>query len=101
MIGGEIGHSWLIDRHMMDFSVYGRLVDNLRQNLGSLSVTLADGTSGALSISGVRESNLGADAGATLSGKLTDRLRSCWIYDGRYRSNLVSHGGTVGAEFRF
>ena len=69
LIGGELGHSWLIDRRVMDFSVYARLVDNLSQDIGSLQVALADGTSTPSFVSGVRESTYGADAGATLSGQ--------------------------------
>jgi hypothetical protein len=53
------------------------------------------------SSSGIRESNLGADAGAALSAKVTDAMRLYIVYDGRYRSNLTSHSGAVGAEFRW
>jgi hypothetical protein len=28
-------------------------------------------------------------------------MRLYIVYDGRYRSNLVSHSGTIGAEVRF
>jgi uncharacterized protein with beta-barrel porin domain len=101
LIGAELGHSWLIDRRVMDFLVYGRLVDNLSQNIGSLQVSLADGTSLPALVSGVRESTYGADAGATLSAKVTDMMRLYIVYDGRYRSNMIAHTGTVGAEFRF
>jgi hypothetical protein len=52
-------------------------------------------------VAGIRESNLGADAGAALSAKVTDAMRIYIVYDGRYRSNLTSHSGTVGAEFRW
>jgi outer membrane autotransporter protein len=101
LIGGELGHSWLVDRRVMDFSVYARLVDNLSQDIGSLQVALADGTSAPAFLAGVRESTYGADAGTTLSAKVTDMMRLYIVYDGRYRSNLVSHSGTVGAELRF
>jgi uncharacterized protein with beta-barrel porin domain len=101
LIGGELGHSWLVDRRIMDFSVYGRLVDNLSQDFGAMTVTFADGPSLPLFVSGVRESQLGADAGATLSAKVTDAMRIYAVYDGRFRSNLTSHSGTIGAEFRF
>ena len=52
-------------------------------------------------VAGVRESQLGADAGAALSAKVTDLVRLYAVYDGRFRSNFTSHSGTVGAEFRF
>jgi len=79
--------------------VYARLVDNLSQNFGTQTVLLANEPSLSLLVSGVRESQLGADA--TLSAKVTDAMRIYIVYDGRYRSNLTSHSGTAGAEFRF
>ncbi|MBN8965928.1 MAG: autotransporter outer membrane beta-barrel domain-containing protein, partial [Rhizobiales bacterium] len=101
MIGGELGHSWLADRTLLDFSIYARLVDNLSQNIGALELTDADGFGGSRLFTGIRESNLGADAGATLSARITETARLYAVYDGRYRSNFMSHSGTIGAEFRF
>jgi uncharacterized protein with beta-barrel porin domain len=101
MIGAELGKSWLVDRRILDASVYARFVDNLVQDVSSLSIALADGTSPSLAIAGIRESHVGADAGAALSAKVTDMMRLYLVYDGRYRSNFTSHGGTIGAEFRF
>lgn len=101
LFGGEFGHSWLLDRRVMDFSVYGRLVDNLTQNFGALQVTDTTGVNLPQLVAGVKESTLGADAGATLSAKMTDVVRLYAVYDGRFRSNFTSHTGTVGVEFRF
>lgn len=99
LIGGEVGHSWLVSRTIMDFAVYGRLVDNLSQNFGTLLVT--DAISLPTVVSSIKESELGADAGATLSAKVTDAVRLYAVYDGRFRSNFTSHTGTAGIEFRF
>jgi outer membrane autotransporter protein len=101
LVGGEIGHSWLFDRTIMDFAMYGRLVDNLSQEIGTLTVSDPSGVATARSILGIRESNLGGDAGATLSAKLSELARLYAAYDGRFRSNFTSHTGTVGAELRF
>jgi uncharacterized protein with beta-barrel porin domain len=101
MAGAELGKSWLVDRRILDASVYARLVDNLVQDVSSLSIALADGTGSSLAVTGIRESRLGADAGAALSARVTDMMRLYLVYDGRYRSNFISHGGIVGAEFRF
>ncbi len=101
LVGAELGHSWLVDRRILDFAVYARLVDNLSQNFGTQTVLLANEPSLLLLVLAVRESQLGADAGATLSAKVTDAMRIYIVYDGRYRSNLTSHSGTAGAEFRF
>ena len=101
LIGGELGHSWLLDRTIMDFAVYGKLIDNIRQNFGALQITDTTGVNLPAFVTGVPESNLGVDAGASLSAKLTDTVRIYAVYDGRFRSNFTSHGGTLGAEFRF
>jgi uncharacterized protein with beta-barrel porin domain len=101
LIGGELGHSWLVDRRIMDVSVYARFVDNLSQNFGALQISDTTGVNLPQFVAGIRESNLGADAGAALSAKVTDAMRLYIVYDGRFRSNLTSHSGTVGAEFRW
>jgi uncharacterized protein with beta-barrel porin domain len=101
LVGGEIGHSWLFDRTIMDFAMYGRLVDNLSQEIGTLTVSDPSGVATARSILGIRESNLGGDAGATLSAKLSELARLYAAYDGRFRGNFTSHTGTIGAELRF
>ena len=101
LIGGELGHSWLVDRRIMDVSVYARFVDNLSQNIGAIQISDTTGVNLPQFVNGIRESTLGADAGAALSAKVTDAMRLYIVYDGRYRSNLTSHSGTVGAEFRW
>jgi uncharacterized protein with beta-barrel porin domain len=50
---------------------------------------------------GVRESNLGADAGAVISAKVSQLARLYAVYDGRFRSNHTSHTGTIGVELRW
>ena len=99
MIGAEVGHSWFSGKTIMDLSAYGRLVDNLSQNPGIVQVS--DSLGPLQSLSGLRESDFGADAGATLSAKLSDAVRLYVLYEGRYRSNFTSHSATAGAEFRF
>lgn len=101
LIGAEAGHTWLWQRTIMDFLVYGRMVDNLVQNIGTLQVSDPAGGFAPQSLLGIRESTIGADAGATLSAKFTETARIYAVYDGRYRSNFISHTGTVGAEIRF
>jgi uncharacterized protein with beta-barrel porin domain len=100
LIGGELGHSWLIGRQIFDFSVYARLVENLAQNIGDLAVSDPN-AAGLQFVTGVRESSMGADAGATLSVRISQLARLYAAYDGRFRGNLTSHTGTVGAEFHF
>ncbi len=100
LVGGEIGHSWLVGRQIFDFSVYGKMVNNLAQNFGDL--VISDPNVGVPQfVGGVRESSMGADAGAAFSVKVSPLARLYAAYDGRFRGNLTSHSGTVGAEFRF
>lgn len=101
LIGAEFGHTWLVDRTIMDFLVYGRFVDNFVQNIGTMRVSDPAGGFAPQPVIGVRESTLGADAGATLSAKLTDMMRVYVVYDARLRSNFNSQTGTVGIDFRF
>lgn len=100
LVGGEIGHSWLVGRQIFDFAVYGRLVNNLAQNIGDLVVSDPN-VAGLQLVSGVRESSMGADAGASFSVKVSPLTRLYAAYDGRFRGNLTSHSGSIGAEFRF
>jgi uncharacterized protein with beta-barrel porin domain len=106
LAGGEIGHTWLANtwlagRQMFDFAVYARLVDNLAQNIDDLIINDTTVITTPQFVTGVRESTLGADAGATFSVKVSQVARLYAVYDGRFRSNLTSHAGTVGAEFRW
>jgi outer membrane autotransporter protein len=101
LVGGEIGHSWLVGRQIFDFAVYARLVENLQQNIGDLVISDATVFSTPQLVSGVRESSAGADAGAAFSVKVSELARLYAAYDGRFRGNLTSHSGTVGAEFRW
>ena len=91
----------MVGRPDFDFAVYGRLVDNLAQNIGDLIINDTTVITTPQLVTGVRESTLGADAGATFSVKVSQAARLYAVYDGRFRSNLTSHAGTVGAEFRW
>lgn len=98
MIGSEIGHYWITGQQIVDISAYGKFVDNFVQNMGSVDVSLG---SQSVSIQGIRESTLGADAGANISWMMTDKMRLYANYDGKYRSNFNSHQGTLGFEVKW
>ena len=95
LIGAEVGHYWVLDSHVLDMSAYGKFVDNVTQNISPVSVS-ANGQT--VAVQGIRESVNGADAGAGISYGLTNALRVYANYDGKFRSNLVSHQGTIGLE---
>ena len=99
--GAELGHSWLVDRKLFDAAIYGRLVDNVTQDIGQLTVDNTSGGSAPRLFNGIRESHYGADAGAMASVKITDLTRLYAVYDGRFRGNFTSHTGTAGVEFRW
>jgi len=98
MIGAEIGHYWIVDQKVLDLSAYGKAVDNFSQNFSSVVVSLGPQTN---TVQGIGESQYGADAGASASLALTNTLRVYLNYDGKFRSQLQSHQGTLGLEVKW
>ena len=98
MTGAEIGHYWIVDQKVLDLSAYGRAVDNFSQNFSSVVVSLGPQT---ITVQGIGESQYGADAGASASLALTNTLRVYLNYDGKFRSQLQSHQGTLGLEVKW
>ncbi len=98
LAGAEIGHYWIFDRKILDLSAYGKFVDNFSQQFSSVQVSLGPQS---ISVTGIGESQYGADAGASASLSITNTARVYLNYDGRFRSNLTSHQGTLGLEMRF
>ena len=95
----EVGHTWFSGNTMFDLSGYARLVDIVSQDLGTLNLAATGFL--PLAVQGVSESRTGIDAGAAASWRLSQALRLYAVYDGRFRSNFESHGGTVGLELRW
>ena len=98
LAGAEIGHYWILDGKILDLSAYGKLVDDFSQRFNSVLVSL--GTQ-SIAVTGIGESQYGADAGASASLSLSNTARLYLNYDGKFRSNLTSHQGTLGLEMRF
>jgi uncharacterized protein with beta-barrel porin domain len=98
LIGAEIGHYWIFDRKILDLSAYGKFVDNVEQNFGSVLVSLGAQN---ITVQGVGESQYGADAGASASLSLTNTARVYINYDAKFRSAMQSHQGTLGVEFKW
>ena len=98
LIGTEVGHYWIIDRHVLDISGYGKFVDNVAQSISPIAVT-ANGQT--VTVAGIVESQYGADAGAGISFGLTNALRMYANYDGKFRGNSTSHQGTLGLEVKW
>ncbi|MBX9694429.1 MAG: autotransporter outer membrane beta-barrel domain-containing protein [Cyanobacteria bacterium] len=98
LIGAEVGRYWLTGQQIIDVSAYGKFIDNFEQNMGTVAVSL---NSNSIAVQGVRESTLGADAGAAVSWILSNTMRLYANYDGKYRSSFNSHQGTLGFEAKW
>jgi uncharacterized protein with beta-barrel porin domain len=98
LLGAEIGHYWIFEQKILDLSAYGKLVDNVQQNLGSILVSLGPES---ITLQGIGESQYGADTGASASLSLTDRWRLYANYDGKFRAAMQSHQGTLGVEYKW
>src|SRR5581483_318953 len=77
--GAEFGRTWNYDKTMFDFSFYGRAVGIVQQDIGELQIT---GIGAPVSVQGVGESRLGADAGAAATWRLSSAARVYAAYDG-------------------
>jgi uncharacterized protein with beta-barrel porin domain len=99
LVGAEIGHYFVLDhQEILDLSAYGKFVDNVSQQFSSVLVSLGPQS---ISVTGIGESQYGADAGASASLSITNTARLYFNYDGKFRSNLTSHQGTLGLEMKF
>jgi uncharacterized protein with beta-barrel porin domain len=98
LLGAEIGRYWVVDQKVLDLSAYGKFVDNLEQNFSSVTLSLGPQS---ITVQGIGESRYGADAGASASLSLSNTARLYFNYDGKYRTALQSHQGTVGLELRW
>jgi uncharacterized protein with beta-barrel porin domain len=98
LLGAEIGHYWIFDGKIFDLSAYGKVVDNVVQNFGSVTVSLGPQS---IAVQGIGESRYGADAGASASLSLSNTVRLYANYDGKFRATNQSHQGTLGVELKF
>ncbi|WP_371135599.1 autotransporter outer membrane beta-barrel domain-containing protein [Bradyrhizobium sp.] len=98
LIGAEVGRYWIFDRKIFDVSAYGKLVDNVAQNFGAVTVSLGAQN---IIVQGIGESRYGADAGASASLSLSNTARLYLNYDAKYRAAMQSHQGTFGLELKW
>jgi uncharacterized protein with beta-barrel porin domain len=98
LIGAEVGHYWIFDRKIFDLSAYGKFADNVTQNFSSVTVSLG---SESITLQGIGESKYGADAGASASLSLSNTARLYVNYDGKFRTAMQSHQGTLGVELKW
>jgi uncharacterized protein with beta-barrel porin domain len=98
LLGAEVGHTFIFDQKALDVSAYGKFVDNVMQDFGSMLVSL--GTQ-SITLQGIGESQYGADVGASASLILTNHTRLYVNYDGKIRAAMQQHQGTVGVEYKW
>jgi uncharacterized protein with beta-barrel porin domain len=98
LLGAEVGHYWIFDQKIFDLSAYGKFVDNTSQNFSSITVSLGRES---VTVQGIGESRYGADAGASASLSLSNTARLYLNYDGKFRSAVQSHQGTLGLELKY
>jgi uncharacterized protein with beta-barrel porin domain len=98
LLGAEVGHTFVINQQLLDVSAYGKFVDNVMQDYGSILVSL--GTQ-SITLQGLGESQYGADVGASASLILTRQWRLYANYDGKIRAAMQQHQGTVGVEYKW
>ena len=98
LLGAEIGHYWIVDRKILDLSAYGKFVDNFAQAFNTTTISLGPQS---ITVQGIAESRLGADAGASLSISLSNTARLYLNYDGKFRAAFQSHQGTMGVELKW
>jgi uncharacterized protein with beta-barrel porin domain len=55
----------------------------------------------SITVQGIGESRYGANAGASASLSLSNRSRLYLNYDGKFRTALQSHQGTLGLELKW
>jgi uncharacterized protein with beta-barrel porin domain len=99
LAGAEVGHYFIIDRKILDLSAYGKFIDNVVQNFGTVTVSIPGFQS--VTVQGIGESQYGADAGAAASLILSNNFRLYAHYDGKFRAQYQSHQGTVGLEVKW
>jgi uncharacterized protein with beta-barrel porin domain len=98
LLGAEVGHTFVFDQKLLDVSAYGKFVDNVMQDYGSILVSL--GTQ-SITLQGIGESQYGADVGASASLILTQQWRLYVNYDGKIRAAMQQHQGTAGVEYKW
>ena len=98
LLGAEIGRYWIADQRLFDLSTYGKFVGNISQSFSTVTVSLGPQS---ITVQGIGESRYGADAGASAGLSFANKTRLYVSYDGRFRSAMQSHQGTVGVELKW
>jgi uncharacterized protein with beta-barrel porin domain len=94
----ELGYTQIADRTLYDISVYGKIIDIVRQDVDALAVTSLIPGIAPLAVPGVVDARIEYATGATFSVRLTSLVRLYAMYDGHFRSGFDSNGGTLGLE---
>lgn len=97
----ELGYTTAVDQAMVDISAYGKAIDTVSQNVGSVVATaLSPGLTPRV-VPGLIDARFELATGAALSVRLGPPVRLYATYDGRFRNGYNFHGGTLGLEVRW
>jgi uncharacterized protein with beta-barrel porin domain len=95
-VGVEVGRRWPVNTAMLDISAYVRAVDVLSGRDRLLPVAFVALPGVPLTITGTREGQYGADAGARATLDITPKVKLYAAYDGRFRDGFEAHAITGG-----
>ncbi len=99
--GAELGHTFVLDRSLLDLAFTGKVVDNLSQTGGDVQVSSTTGPAAPRIVQGAREGHWGFDATAVASWIFAPGWRFYALYDGRFHEGFTSNGGTAGLEVKW
>jgi uncharacterized protein with beta-barrel porin domain len=101
LAGAEIGHSLMVNTTLIDLSGYGRFVDIVSQSNPMLLVTSGTGFGSPTLIQGPLQGQYGADAGATLTVRLSELSRVYLGFESHFRDGYQAYGGMIGGEIKW
>jgi uncharacterized protein with beta-barrel porin domain len=97
----EFGRSAVVGLQIFDVSVYGKFIDIVSQDVGALLVTPATVGFVPATVPGVVDARFEFATGAVFSVRVSSMVQLYANYNGRFRDGYESHGGSLGAEFRW
>jgi uncharacterized protein with beta-barrel porin domain len=99
----EIGYRTNADARIYDFSIYGKFIEIVSQDVGDLAITPATAAAGFVPgvIPGVVDARFEFATGAAFNVRLSSDMQLYANYSGRFRDGYESHAGSVGVEVRW
>ncbi|MGE3148800.1 MAG: autotransporter domain-containing protein, partial [Pseudorhodoplanes sp.] len=99
--GAELGHTFVLERSLLDLSFTGKMIDNVSQTGGVVQISSTAGPAAPRIVQAANEGRYGFDATAIVSWIFAPGWRLYGLYDGRFHDGFTSNGGTVGLEVKW